>query len=109
MIVRSEKRKLVAAQCAVVAGVVASASIAFAHGGMASPDELSRPLGLSAALAFACYWIVLLWPSRKANRGAGTNIGKAQNRRRNNRRIASGGRSELRAVSLKAMGRGSDG
>ena len=109
MIVRSEKRKLLAAQCAVVAGVVASASMAFAHGGMASPDELGQPLALAGALAFVSYWAVMLWPSRKRNSGAGTNAGKAPNRRRNNRRVTSGGRSELRAVSLKAMGRGSDG
>ena len=45
--------------------IVASASIAHAHGGMAGPDELGPPLFTSAALAFVCYWIVILWPASK--------------------------------------------
>jgi hypothetical protein len=40
----------------------ATASLAYAHGGMAGPDELGPPLLTSAALGFVCYWIVILWP-----------------------------------------------
>lgn len=46
-------------------GIVATASIAHAHGGMAGPDELGPPLLTSAALAFVCYWVVILWPTSK--------------------------------------------
>jgi hypothetical protein len=46
-------------------GIVATASIAHAHGGMAGPDELGPPLLTSAALAFVCYWVVILWPASK--------------------------------------------
>jgi len=46
-------------------GIVATASMAHAHGGMAGPDELGPPLLTSAALAFVCYWVVILWPASK--------------------------------------------
>ena len=48
--------------------LLAAASTAHAHGGMAGPDELGPPLVTSAALAFVCYWAVILWPSSKAKR-----------------------------------------
>jgi hypothetical protein len=86
--------------------MLTSASLAFAHGGMAGPDELGQPLALSAAIAFVCYWAVVLWPSRKAKGGAQPN--RKTPRRRNHRRIASGS-GEARATSLRAVGRGSDG
>jgi len=45
--------------------LVATASVAHAHGGMAGPDELGPPLFTSAVLAFVCYWVVILWPTSK--------------------------------------------
>jgi hypothetical protein len=45
--------------------ILGAASIAHAHGGMAGPDEIGPPLLTSAALGFACYWLVILWPSSK--------------------------------------------
>jgi hypothetical protein len=72
---------------------------------MASADELGRPLGVSIALAFVCYWAVMLWPSRK-----GGNEQLKRGRRppqRRNRRIMSGG-GEERATTLRAVGRGRD-
>lgn len=42
-----------------------AASAAQAHGGMAGPDELGPPVIISTLLGIACYWIVLLWPSRR--------------------------------------------
>ena len=45
--------------------LLASASIAHAHGGMAGPDEIGPPLFTSVALGFVCYWLVILWPSSK--------------------------------------------
>ncbi len=50
---------------AIILGIGATASAAYAHGGMAGPDELGPPLFTSAALAFVCYWVVILWPSSK--------------------------------------------
>ena len=50
---------------AIALSLGASAAVAHAHGGMAGPDELGPPLFTSAALAFAGYWIVILWPSRR--------------------------------------------
>jgi hypothetical protein len=47
-------------------GLLASASIAHAHGGMAGPDEIGPPLFTSVALGFVCYWLVILWPSSKS-------------------------------------------
>jgi hypothetical protein len=49
----------------IVACLLVTASTASAHGGMAGPDELGPPLFTSAALAFVCYWAVILWPSSR--------------------------------------------
>jgi len=49
--------------------LTASVSTAHAHGGMAGPDELGPPLFTSAALAFVCYWLVILWPSSRNKNG----------------------------------------
>jgi hypothetical protein len=43
------------------------ASAAHAHGGIAGPDELGPPVITSVVLGVACYWAVLLWPSRREN------------------------------------------
>ena len=40
-------------------------SSAYAHGGIAGPDELGPPVITAAALGIAGYWTVMLWPSRK--------------------------------------------
>lgn len=53
---------------ATLVSMLASASAAHAHGGMAGPDELGPPLLTSGALGFACYWLVVLWPSAKNRR-----------------------------------------
>lgn len=42
-----------------------AASTAHAHGGMAGPDELGPPVIISTLLGIACYWTVVLWPSRR--------------------------------------------
>jgi hypothetical protein len=102
---RSPTRNLIAATCAAGAWILASASVGFAHGGMASADELGRPLGVSIALAFVCYWAVMLWPSRKADNEQ-LKRGRRPPQSRN-RRIMSGG-GEERATTLRAVGRGRD-
>jgi len=53
---------------ATLASMLTSASAAHAHGGMAGPAELGPPLLTSGALGFACYWLVMLWPSAKNRR-----------------------------------------
>ncbi len=89
--------------------VATSATAAFAHGGMASPDELGQPLGASIALAFVCYWVVILWPSRKSDSGQQTGRANPNNRQRRSRRTGFGGGGESGERSLKAVGRNGDG
>jgi hypothetical protein len=45
--------------------LTAAASSAHAHGGIAGPDELGPPVIISTVLGIACYWTVVLWPSRR--------------------------------------------
>ncbi len=49
--------------------------LAHAHGGLAGPNEVGPPIMTSIALAFVCYWVVILWPASK--RGDGTADGTA--------------------------------
>ena len=98
-------RNIVATSIATLVSVASSASIAFAHGGMASPGELGQPLALSAALAFGCYWVVVLWPSSKRDETS-TRHKKAPKRRR---RATSGGQGGLGVDSFKVLGRRNDG
>ena len=99
-------RKLFAASTAMLAWITTSASSAFAHGGMAGPDELGRPLGAAAAIAFICYWAVILWPERKSSRPSQRARKKSPARRA---RAAGGSHANGARASLKAIGRGSDG
>ena len=43
---------------------VIGARVAHAHGGMAGPDELGPPVGISVAIGLACYYLITLWPAR---------------------------------------------
>jgi len=45
--------------------IAIAASVANAHGGIAGPDELGPPVIISTVLGIACYWTVVLWPSRQ--------------------------------------------
>ena len=69
-------RRIMGQGLALGLGIIATASIAHAHGGMAGPDELGPPLLTSAALAFVCYWIVILWPASKRKGSDNTPPGK---------------------------------
>jgi len=60
-------RQVIRQGLGIALSLVATVSIAHAHGGMAGPDDLGPPLFTSAALAFICYWIVILWPTSKRN------------------------------------------
>lgn len=51
-----------AIQTVVFASLLASASLAHAHGGMGGA-QMAPPIATSIGLAFVCYWIVILWPS----------------------------------------------
>jgi len=46
--------------------IAAAASTVHAHGGIAGPDELGPPVIISTLLGIACYWVVMLWPSRRS-------------------------------------------
>jgi hypothetical protein len=37
---------------------------AYAHGGIAGPDELGPPVITSAILGIGGYWLMMLWPLR---------------------------------------------
>jgi hypothetical protein len=45
--------------------IALSSSAAYAHGGLAGPDELGPPVITSAVLGIVCYWAVMLWPERR--------------------------------------------
>ena len=53
-------RRIIPPGTGIAACLLVTASTASAHGGMAGPDELGPPLFTSAALAFVCYWAVIL-------------------------------------------------
>jgi len=41
------------------------AARAYAHGGIAGPDELGPPVITSAVLGIGGYWLMLMWPARR--------------------------------------------
>jgi len=59
------KRNLARSGIIAALWIVAAASTAHAHGGIAGPDELGPPVIISTILGIACYWTVVLWPSRR--------------------------------------------
>ena len=69
---RTSRPSFVRQGLGIALAVVAMASRAHAHGGMAGPDELGPPLVTSAILAFVCYWVVILWPTSKRTGSEGT-------------------------------------
>ncbi|HZP46691.1 MAG TPA: hypothetical protein VFB15_13665 [Candidatus Binataceae bacterium] len=71
-------RNLCCAILTALAWLLISAGVAHAHGGMAGPDEMGPPLGISVALGLACYYVITLWPSRE--RADGAKHGKAVRR-----------------------------
>src|SRR6267154_3981047 len=75
--------------------MLATASAAHAHGGMAGPSEIGPPLLTSGALGFACYWLVMLWPSAK-NRRTPDDPGKNRKATGNRARSNGNGQSNLR-------------
>jgi hypothetical protein len=58
------KRAFIRGAITALVWIVIGAGIAHAHGGMAGPDELGPPLGISVGIGLACYWLIVLWPSR---------------------------------------------
>jgi hypothetical protein len=41
------------------------AASAYAHGGIAGPDELGPPIITSAVLGVGGYWLMMLWPAHR--------------------------------------------
>ena len=106
---RSLSRRITRQGLSLVLILVASASMAHAHGGMAGPDDLGPPLFTSAALAFVCYWAVILWPASKRKRSDDAPNGRKmlvpESRRRRAGRSSKrdpGQASQLRSVNVKA-------
>jgi hypothetical protein len=52
--------------------IVIGAGVAQAHGGMAGPDELGPPVGISVAIGLACYYLITLWPARSREEDRGS-------------------------------------
>ncbi len=48
---------------AVLAGLLASPSLVYAHG--MGLEEMGPPVATSVLLGLACYWLMVLWPSSK--------------------------------------------
>jgi hypothetical protein len=93
--------------------LIATASSAHAHGGMAGPDELGPPLFTSAALAFVCYWIVILWPSSKRKGSGDAPSGQSmttdkvrQGSRLSQKRTAPNSTAHLRTIASNRTRRG---
>jgi hypothetical protein len=106
------RHRIARSAIAISLGLGATASAAYAHGGMAGPDELGPPLFTSAALAFVCYWVVILWPSSKREGSDGVPPGRKkasnadQRLARQSRRAAVPGEStQLRKIDSN-RGRG---
>ena len=59
---------------AVIACVLALPALTHAHGMTA--EELGAPIVTSGLLAFACYWLVMLWPSSKKKNGTAGGSGR---------------------------------
>ena len=68
---RTKTGRSIAGAIAIGTWLAASATAVHAHGGMVGPEELGPPLTISAALAFASYWLVLLWPAKKSDDAPG--------------------------------------
>jgi len=88
------RRRIARPTLGIVLSLIASASIAHAHGGMASADDLGPPLFTAASLAFVCYWVVILWPRSKrrnsdeAPPGREVQVRKNQSHARQSRKTA---------------------
>ena len=86
---------------AILLAALATASSAHAHGGMAGPDDLGPPLATSAALAFGCYWLVILWPSKRKNSGDAPRNRQTPRQRNRHSRAAIKKTTSRRAGQLK--------
>jgi hypothetical protein len=105
-------RRITRGGLGIILSLAATATMAHAHGGMAGPDELGPPLFTSAALAFVCYWVVVLWPASKQKGSDGAPGGRGlplseDRRRAQNKRIVSGRTSQLRGVETNRARDGS--
>jgi hypothetical protein len=58
------KRGLLRGIITALVWTVITVGVASAHGGMAGPDELGPPVGISVAIGLACYYLITLWPQR---------------------------------------------
>ena len=75
-------------------------SLAYAHGGMAGPEELGPPIFTSGLLGFVCYWLVMLWPAPKKKGNPEVGSG-----RQNRHAPRTQGRSLKKSVHVKQVSR----
>ena len=82
-ITRTKTRRGIAGALAIGTWMMAYATAAHAHGGMVGPEELGPPLTISMVLAFASYWLVMLWPAKKDDTPTAREFGTRAEPRRN--------------------------
>jgi hypothetical protein len=63
-LLRKPHAAVIALSVVVLAFLILVPTLAHAHGGM-GPDEIGPPIMTSGLIGFACYWLVMLWPSTK--------------------------------------------
>ena len=99
----SRKRSLGTAWRLSLAGIaclMVAPSLAYAHGGMAGPEELGPPIFTSGLLGFVCYWLVMLWPAPKKKGNPEVGSG-----RQNRHAPRTQGRSLKKSVHVKQVSR----
>ena len=86
---------------AAIVWMLASASIAHAHSGLAGPAEIGPPIATSIALAFVCYWIVILWPASKRDDDASGNANRSHTRTSDRARVSGAAKSGVAKSAAK--------
>jgi hypothetical protein len=96
----------IALRVAMFAYLILVPTLALAHGGM-GPDEIGPPIVTSGLIGFACYWLVMLWPSsRKGNivAGSGTQSQIAPQTRKRSRKNSAQRRRIPRLRKIEGSG-----
>lgn len=61
----SSTTKMLRSGIVAVVWLMIASGVGYAHGGMAGPDVIGPPMGISVAIGLASYWIITLWPARR--------------------------------------------
>ena len=58
-------RRVIGSALSLTLYLASSSAVAWAHGGMAGPEELGPPVFTSVLIGIACYMLMITWPSPK--------------------------------------------